>query len=81
MGGTIESMKISVNTPDDLVRFVDAQVVAGYYPSRSAAFTEALVAWRLARLESSYDEAFAEVDSDWDSLVGDGLSDTGGADS
>ena len=72
--GMIIGMKISVNTPDDLVGFVDQQVHAGLFASRSAAFADALRLWRLARLESSYDEAFAELDDEWDVVVADGLA-------
>jgi len=73
MLGKIESMKISVNTPDDLVVFVDAQVQAGYFPSRSAAIADAISRWRVERLEASYDQAFAQIDPVWDATTGDGL--------
>lgn len=68
-------MKISVNTPEELVRFVDSQVNAGHYPSRSAAFTDALTRWRVGRLESSYDQAFSNLDPAWDEVEADGLLD------
>ena len=75
MTGTLESMKISVNIPDDQVAFVDSRVADGSYPSRSAAFVEALRQWRLSELAPSYDQAFVEADPIWDLAVADGLTD------
>ncbi len=66
-------MKISVNLPEDVVALVDREGKRGDYSSRSAAFAEALVAWRVARLEGSYAQAFAEIDPIWDNTVSDGI--------
>jgi Arc/MetJ-type ribon-helix-helix transcriptional regulator len=77
MLGSIKSMKISVNIPDDQVEFVDSRVSEGLYSSRSAAFSEALRMWRLSELEAGYEEAFSEVDSAWDAVEGEGLSTEG----
>ena len=77
MIGSIKSMKISVNIPDDQVEFVDSRVSEGLYSSRSAAFAEALRLWRLTELEAGYEEAFAEVDPAWDAVESDGLSGEG----
>ena len=67
-------MKISLKLPEDVVAFVDGEVQRGDYPSRSAACADALVAWRAARLEGSYAQAFAEIDPIWDETVSDGIN-------
>lgn len=73
MQSILVGMKISVNLPEDVVAFVDGEVKRGDYSSRSAAFADALVAWRVARLEDSYAQAFAEIDPIWDETVSDGI--------
>gem|GEM_PF-777957 len=69
----LKSMKFSANVPDDVLAFVDGEVTAGRFPSRSAAITQALVDWRVTRMESSYAEAFSSTDDDLDVLISDGL--------
>lgn len=71
--GIIKSMKFSANVPDDVLGFVDQQVVAGHYASRSAALTEAVTMWRVHRLAPMYTEAFGDDDTAWDTTVADGL--------
>lgn len=73
MQSIIKSMKFSANVPDDVLGFLDQQVGAGYYASRSAALTEAITMWRVHRLAPMYAEAFGEHDTAWDATVADGL--------
>jgi len=66
-------MKISMNLPEEEVAFVDRQVRAGHYRSRSAAMSAALKLWRKSELESGYVEAFENIDPIWDHSIADGL--------
>lgn len=68
-------MIVMVNIPEVLAEFLGGQVHAGYYPSRSAALTEALALWRDTQLQPFYTEAFASIDPLWDLVAGDGIDD------
>lgn len=67
------SMKFSANVPEDVLTYLDEQVSAGFFPSRSAALTDAIRKWRDVRLEEEYAVAFTELDSLWDEALSDGL--------
>lgn len=69
----LKSMKFSANIPEDLLQFLDRQVSAGHYRSRSAALTDALQGWRSERLRTDYAAAFADIDGSWDTTLQDGL--------
>lgn len=75
MESTMISMKFSANVPEDVLNYVDEQVSAGLFPSRSAALTDAIRTWRDVRLEDEYAVAFTERDSLWDEALSDGLID------
>ena len=59
--------------PPDALAFVDAQVEAGRYPSRSAVITSAVRKLRDADMQEAYAEAFADIDPIWDGVTADGL--------
>jgi Arc/MetJ-type ribon-helix-helix transcriptional regulator len=73
MHGIMKSMKFSANVPDDVLGFLDQQVGAGHYASRSAALTEAITMWREHRLAPMYTEEFGHEDTAWDATAADGL--------
>lgn len=54
-------MKVSVNIPDDDLRFIDAQAASGAFSSRSAAIQASIRMLRESRLVDDYAEAF----DDW----------------
>ena len=68
-------MKFSGNMPADDLEFLDQQVAAGKYRSRSAALTKAVRMLREADMHDAYVEAFADIDPIWDTVTADGLED------
>ena len=73
-------MKVSVSIPDDDLAYLETQIAAGRYPTRSAAFHAAVKSLRSRDLEAQYAEAMAEwresPDSTaWETTVGDGIDD------
>jgi Arc/MetJ-type ribon-helix-helix transcriptional regulator len=68
-------MKFSGNIPADDLEFLDQQVAAGKYRSRSAALTKAVRMLREADMHDAYIEAFADIDPIWDTVTADGLED------
>ena len=74
----MKTQKISVSVSDDDARFVEAELRAGRYPSRSAAVAAGLRLLRENALVDSYTEAFAEWHASgdaaaWEATAGDGL--------
>lgn len=73
-------MKLSVSLPDADVAFLDAQIEAGEYSSRSAVLHRAVRLLRAADLDDAYAEAWQEWSESgdaavWDATAGDGLLD------
>ncbi len=71
---TILHMKRFVNIPEDALVFIDRQVAAGKYRSRSHAITQAIYMLRDSSLYASYLEAFSEIDPVWDTVISDGVA-------
>ena len=67
------AVKVSLNLSEEDVAFIDRQVRAGHYRSRSAVMGAALMLWRKSELESGYVEAFENIDPIWDRSTADGL--------
>ena len=75
MKSILLGMKFSGNMPADDLEFLDQQVAAGKYRSRSAAITKAVRMLRDADMQDAYVEAFADIDPIWDTATADGLED------
>lgn len=75
MESILLGMKFSGNMPADDLEFLDQQVAAGKYRSRSAAITKAVRMLREADMQDAYVEAFADIDPIWDTTTADGLED------
>jgi Arc/MetJ-type ribon-helix-helix transcriptional regulator len=73
MESMLIGMKFSANIPPDALAYLDAEVEAGRFRSRSAALTEAVYVLREAGLQSAYAEAFRDSDPLWDQAASDGL--------
>jgi antitoxin ParD1/3/4 len=66
--------KLSVSLPDSLAAFVENyRKKRGL--NRSQVFEEAVKLLRSRELETAYREANAEVDTEWESTIADGLAD------
>ena len=73
-------MKLSVSLPDEDVEFLDAYARSAGVESRSAVVHKAVRLLRASELGASYEAAWREWDdagaaTDWDGVVGDGLTD------
>jgi len=75
MESILPSMKFSGNIPAEDLEYLDQQVLAGKYKSRSAALTKAVRMLRDADMHDAYAEAFADSDPIWDVATADGLED------
>jgi metal-responsive CopG/Arc/MetJ family transcriptional regulator len=71
----MQSQKISISLPLEMVVFLDHYQNTTGCRSRSQVISEALQLLRLRELEEAYREASLENDSIWESTAGDGLSD------
>ncbi len=69
-------MKRIVEIPDNALAFIDGQVAAGKYRSRSHAITQAIYMLRDSSLYAGYLEAFSDIDPAWDTVVSDGVIDS-----
>ena len=74
----VRTQKISVSVSDEDVRFVEGELRAGRFPSRSAAVAAGLRLLRESALVDSYAEAFAQWHASgeaeaWETVAGDGL--------
>jgi Arc/MetJ-type ribon-helix-helix transcriptional regulator len=69
-------MKRFVNIPEDALVFIDRQVAAGKYRSRSHAITQAIYMLRDSSLYAGYLEAFSDIDPAWDTVISDGVIDS-----
>ncbi|WP_026733732.1 ribbon-helix-helix domain-containing protein [Fischerella sp. PCC 9605] len=67
--------KLSISLPPSLVEFIENYKLSKGCKSRSQVIEEALELLRNRELEEAYRQASAEVDSDWDVTVADGLTD------
>jgi Arc/MetJ-type ribon-helix-helix transcriptional regulator len=73
MNTILLSMKFSGNIPAEDLDYLDWQVLAGKYLSRSAAITKAVRMLRDADMHEAYAKAFADIDPIWDVASSDGL--------
>ncbi len=71
----MQAEKLSVSLPLSLVQFIESYKTAHHYKSRSQVIQEALELLRQRELETAYQQASQEVDSDWDVTLADGLAD------
>jgi Arc/MetJ-type ribon-helix-helix transcriptional regulator len=71
----MQSQKISISLPPDMVRFIEHYKEATGCQSRSQVVSEALSLLQSRELEQAYREASLEVDEAWEITLGDGLSD------
>jgi len=67
--------KLSVSLPSPLIQFIEVYREAHQCRSRSQVLETALELLRERELEKAYAKASLEVDHDFDSTTGDGLSD------
>lgn len=71
----MHSQKLSISLSNYLVQFIEQYKINHQCKSRSQVIEEALELLRNRELEKAYKEASNEVDSAWDTVVGDGLTD------
>lgn len=71
----MHSEKLSISLSNYLVQFIEQYKINHQCKSRSQVIEEALELLRNRELEKAYKEASNEVDSAWDTVVGDGLTD------
>ncbi|WP_315789313.1 ribbon-helix-helix domain-containing protein [Fischerella sp. JS2] len=67
--------KLSISLPPSLVKFIENYKLSKGCKSRSQVIEEALELLRNRELKEAYRQASAEIDSDWDITVADGLTD------
>lgn len=70
----MQSQKISISLPPDMVTFIEHYKEARGCQSRSQVIFQALSLLQSRELEQAYCEASLEVDEAWEITVGDGLS-------
>lgn len=73
-------MKVSVSIPDSDLDYLDRQVAAGLYPTRSAAIHAAVRSLRTRDLEAQYADAARDWrdsgdEAAWEVTIADGLDD------
>lgn len=71
---TMQSQKISVSLPSEMVAFIEYYQVFRGCASRSQVVAEALTLLQSRELENAYREASLEINEDWESTTGDGLT-------
>lgn len=71
----MQTEKISISLPVSLVHFIENYKITKGCKSRSQVIELALYLLRFQELEQAYKEASAEIDSEWELTVGDGLTD------
>lgn len=71
----MQSSKISISLPPEMITFIEHYKQTKGCKSRSQVITEALSLLQSHLLEQAYREASLEVDQVWDITIGDGLSD------
>lgn len=67
--------KISISLPASLVQFIENYKITKGCKSRSQVIELALDLLCYQELEQAYGEASAEINSDWELTIGDGLTD------
>ena len=71
----MSTAKVSLSMSESDLAFLDAESLAGRYPSRSAAVQDAVRLLRESRLADAYAEAFGDGhDEEWETAVDDGLA-------
>jgi len=71
----MQSQKISISLPPEMMAFIEHYQESTGSKSRSQVIVEALSLLQKQELEKAYREASAEVDEAWENAVGDGLGD------
>ncbi|PZU96138.1 MAG: CopG family transcriptional regulator [Pseudanabaena sp.] len=71
----MQSQKISISLPPQMLAFLDHYQKATGSPSRSQVISKALSLLQSQELEQAYREASLEVDETWEIAIGDGLGD------
>jgi putative addiction module CopG family antidote len=74
-------VKVSVSIPEEDLAYVESQIAAGRFPSRSAVMHAAIKSLRTRDLEAQYAAAAKEwvesgEDVVWDAAIADGLDDS-----
>ncbi|MEG3845192.1 CopG family transcriptional regulator [Microcoleus sp. herbarium14] len=71
----MQAEKISISLSQSLLQFIESYKIAKGCKSPSQVIEVALELLRNQELESAYRQAYSEVDSAWDLIVADGLTD------
>lgn len=71
----MQSQKISISLPQELVTFIEHYKESTGCQSRSQVISKALLLLQSQELEQAYREASYEVDEAWETTVEDGLRD------
>lgn len=71
----MQSQKISISLPAELMRFIEHYQTVNNSKSRSHVIEKALILLQEKELELAYRQADAEVDPHWDVTIADGLTD------
>ena len=71
----MQSQKLSISIPLELMRFIEHYQTVNKCKSRSHVIEKALILLQEKELEFAYRQADAEVDTEWDITIADGLTD------
>jgi len=71
----MQSQKLSISIPLDLMRFIEHYQITNKCKSSSHVIEKALILLQEKELELAYQQADAQVDTDWDVTAADGLVD------
>ena len=70
----MQSQKISISLPSEMVNFIERYQEVTGCRSRSQVISQALSLLQMQELEQAYREASLEIEEDWETVIGDGLS-------
>jgi metal-responsive CopG/Arc/MetJ family transcriptional regulator len=70
----MQSQKISISLSSEMVKFIERYQEVTGCRSRSQVISQALSLLQMQELEQAYREASLEIEEDWETVIGDGLS-------
>ena len=70
----MQSQKISISLPSEMVKFIERYQEVTGCRSRSQVISQALSLLQMQELEQAYREASLEIEEDCETVIGDGLS-------
>jgi len=70
----MQSQKISIFLPSEMMKFIEHYQEVTGCRSRSQVISQAHSLLQMQELEQAYREASLEIEEDWETVIGDGLS-------